>query len=31
MKQFRTRFEMTYSVILAQDEFLSDLTEYDYP
>lgn len=31
MKEFRAKFEKTYSVVLADDGFLPDLTKYDYP
>ena len=31
MDSFRTRFEKTYSVFLAEDQLLASLSDYDYP
>lgn len=31
MSEFRSQFEKTYSVVLAKDAFLENLTDYDYP
>ena len=31
MGNFRTRFEKTYSVFLAEDQLLASLSDYDYP
>ena len=31
MRNFRARFEKTYSVFLAEDNLLSSLSDYDYP